>query len=71
MSGYFVRDSYPLLTFSRFGNFIGEANDSEDESEQEENGRNAYYLEDEARENEPANDQQLMDIDGCSLLPPG
>lgn len=68
MSEYLLRASCPWLILSRFGNFIGEANESEDESEQEENGRNAYYLEDEARENEPANDQQLMEIDGCSLL---
>ena len=50
--------------FRRFGNFIGEAEESEDESQQGANGHDAYVFEDEADEDGVRNDQQLMEIDG-------
>lgn len=56
------------LTGFRFGNFIGEADESDEESEHELNGRTAYDLDDEAPEEESANNQQLMEIDGASLF---
>ena len=48
----------------RFGNFIGEAEESEDESQQCTNGHDAYVFDDEADEDGVPNDQQLMEIDG-------
>ena len=48
----------------RFGNFIGEAEESEDESQQGTNGHDAYVFDDEVDENGVPNDQQLMEIDG-------
>ena len=53
-----------LKYYIRFGNFIGEAEESEEESQPEVNGGNAYLDEDEAEEEAPENDQQLMEIDG-------
>ena len=51
-------------TSRRFGNFIGEAEESEDESQQGTNGHDAYVFDDEADEDGVTNDQQLMEIDG-------
>lgn len=52
----------------RFGNFIGEAEDSDVESHHGANGRHAYDLDDDEEEEEaeeaPTNDQQLMELDG-------
>ena len=61
----------PISTFSdkaykqcRFGNFIGEAEESEDESQKSLNGYDAYVDDDNADEDGAPNDQQLMEIDG-------
>ncbi|MCJ1425713.1 hypothetical protein MMC29_003613 [Sticta canariensis] len=48
--------------YDEFGNFIGEAEDSEEESNHGANGPHAYDLDDEEEE-APANDQQLMELD--------
>lgn len=57
------------LTTLRFGNFIGEAEESEDEeSQQGGNVHRAYDLDDEEEEEGPANDQQLVELDGNGLL---
>lgn len=50
---------------SRFGNFIGEAEESEEESQDgAQAGRYVYDEDDEEEHEEPPNDQQLMQIDG-------
>lgn len=48
----------------RFGNFIGEVEDSDEESQHGANGHHAYGLDDEDEEEAPVNDQQLMELDG-------
>lgn len=48
----------------RFGNFIGEAEESEDESQHGANGHDAYVFDDEVDDGGVPNDQQLMEIDG-------
>ena len=53
----------------RFGNFIGEAEDSDVESQHGASGRHAYDLDDDEEEEEeaeeaPTSDQQLMELDG-------
>lgn len=52
----------------RFGNFIGEAEESDDESQQGTNGHDAYVFDDDADEDGVPNDQQLMEIDGLEDL---
>lgn len=47
----------------RFGNFIGEAEESEEESDRGDAGAEAY-VRDEEEDEADANDQQLMDVDG-------
>lgn len=47
----------------RFGNFIGEAEESEEESQDGALGSGYVYDEDDEEEG-PPNDQQLMQIDG-------
>ena len=54
-----------LTLASRFGNFIGEAEESEEESQNGLNGADAYLEEEEEEEDETAvNDQQLMALNG-------
>ena len=53
----------------RFGNFIGEAEESEDESQNGVNGHDAYVYDDDADEDGAPNDLQLMEIDGSGDLP--
>ena len=50
------------MNLSRFGNFIGEADDSEEEVE-ETTAQGANYLDDDEEEAAAANDQALMQID--------
>lgn len=57
----FSRTDCPL-TLHRFGNFIGEAEESEEESQHGATG-DAYVFEDEADEDAVLNDQALMEID--------
>ncbi|KAL8966654.1 MAG: hypothetical protein Q9183_003271 [Haloplaca sp. 2 TL-2023] len=52
--------------YDEFGNFIGEAEESEEESQQGANGGGYVYDEDDEDEG-PPNDQQLMQIDGKQL----
>lgn len=52
----------PLI--GRFGNFIGEAEESEEESQHEDLGASAYVYEDEPEEDVGTNNQQLMELDG-------
>lgn len=53
----------------RFGNFIGEAEESEEEESQHGgNGYRAYDLDDEEEEESPANKQQLVELDGSDFL---
>ena len=54
--------SIALTVYSRFGNFIGEAEESEEESQHGATG-DAYVDEDEAEEYGVPNDQALMEID--------
>ena len=67
----FTTSEHPAPTSSdeayrqcRFGNFIGEAEESEDESQHSVKGYDAYVYDDEADEDGAPNDQQLMEIDG-------
>ncbi|KAL9046304.1 MAG: hypothetical protein Q9206_007112, partial [Seirophora lacunosa] len=53
--------------YDEFGNFIGEAEESEEESQDGAQGAGYIYDEDE-EENGPANDQQLMEVDAYSHL---
>lgn len=53
----------PLLTCDRFGNYIGEPEESEVEEEVADNV-NQYMYDDEADEGPVVNDQQLMEVDG-------
>ena len=55
----------PLI--GRFGNFIGEAEESEEESQHEDLGASAYVLDEEPEEEVGTNDQQLMELDGVCL----
>ena len=63
-------ETHPLLSVRRqanvcrFGNFIGEAEESEEESQHGANGHDAYVFDDEAEEDGVPNNQQLMEIDG-------
>lgn len=58
-----LRSKKDILTVrSRFGNFIGEAEESEEESQHGATG-DAYVNEDEADEEDVPNDQALMEID--------
>lgn len=68
MSMCISESSLLSLTSPRFGNFIGEAEESEEESQQGENVYRAYDLDDEEEEGGPANDQQLVELDGNDLL---
>lgn len=52
----------------RFGNFIGEAEESEEES-QDGAQTGGYVYDEEDDEEAPLNDQQLMQIDGMHLDP--
>ncbi|KAL8696659.1 MAG: hypothetical protein Q9201_007550, partial [Fulgogasparrea decipioides] len=49
--------------YDEFGNFIGEAEESEEESQHGANGGGYVYEEDEDEDQGLANDQQLMQID--------
>ncbi|MCJ1295242.1 hypothetical protein MMC34_006804 [Xylographa carneopallida] len=49
--------------YDEFGNFIGEAEESEEESTPEVNGADAYLDGEDAEDEAAANDQQLMEID--------
>lgn len=63
MSARRSRSKKDILTVrSRFGNFIGEAEESEEESQHGATG-DAYVNEDEADEEDVSNDQALMEID--------
>ncbi|CAF9937548.1 MAG: hypothetical protein HETSPECPRED_000577 [Heterodermia speciosa] len=55
--------------YDEFGNFIGEAEESEDESQNGVNGHDAYVYDDDADEDGAPNDLQLMEIDGSGDLP--
>ena len=57
-----------LTRVHRFGNFIGEAEESEEESQPEVNGGNAYLDDDEAEEEAAENNQQLMEVDGTWIF---
>ncbi|KAK5005523.1 hypothetical protein LTR39_005902 [Cryomyces antarcticus] len=50
--------------YDEFGNFIGEAEESEEESQHGINGASAYVYDEEPEEEAEVNDQQLMEIDG-------
>jgi hypothetical protein len=52
-----------LINFCRFGNFIGEAEESEDESQHGVDA-GAYVYDDEPEEAPEATGQELMEIDG-------
>jgi hypothetical protein len=52
-----------LLTLSRFGNFIGEAGESEEES-QHGNEASAYVYDEYPEEEAEVTGQELMDLDG-------
>ncbi len=54
-----------ILILYRFGNFIGEAEESEEESLNGANGHDAY-VDDEAEEDGVPNNQALMEVDGQS-----
>jgi len=57
-----------LLTWSRFGNYIGEADESDEEDLQQAAAADAYLDaddDDEADEEAIINDQQLMDLDSA------
>lgn len=67
----FTTSGFPILNLqisctnvSRFGNFIGEAEESEEESDHGANGHDAYVFDDEADNDGVPNYQQLMEIDG-------
>ncbi|KAL9121166.1 MAG: hypothetical protein Q9187_002281, partial [Circinaria calcarea] len=49
--------------YDEFGNFIGEAEESEEESQNGVNGADAYLDDDEVEEDAVDNDQQLMQLD--------
>ncbi|KAK5198519.1 hypothetical protein LTR16_006340, partial [Cryomyces antarcticus] len=49
--------------YDEFGNFIGEAEESEEESQHGINGASAYVYDEEPEEEAEVNDQQLMEID--------
>ncbi|KAA6415642.1 MAG: u5 small nuclear ribonucleo component [Lasallia pustulata] len=49
--------------YDEFGNYIGEAEESEEESQHGANGADAYVYDEEAEEDTAANDQQLMELD--------
>ncbi|KAI4242950.1 MAG: hypothetical protein LQ352_007142, partial [Teloschistes flavicans] len=49
--------------YDEFGNFIGEAEESEEESQDGANRSGYVYDEDDEGEEGPPNDQQLMQID--------
>ena len=52
-------------SYRRFGNFIGEAEESDAESQHAAPGVDAYVYDGEADEEEAeVNDQQLMEVDG-------
>ena len=53
-----------LTSAYRFGNFIGEAEESEEESQNGVNGADAYLDDDEVENDAVDNDQQLMQLDG-------
>lgn len=66
MSGLSV-DVYKVIliwVICRFGNFIGEAEESEEELQHEGTAANAYIYDEEPEEEAAANDQQLMELDG-------
>ena len=60
-SGYVTR---LISAFDRFGNFIGEAEESEEESQHGGLGASAYVDDEEPDDNAGTNDQQLMALDG-------
>ncbi|KZF26042.1 U5 small nuclear ribonucleo protein component [Xylona heveae TC161] len=49
--------------YDEFGNYIGEVEESEGESQHEAAGTDAYVYDEEPEEEAPANDQQLMELD--------
>ncbi|MCJ1228404.1 hypothetical protein MMC12_005065 [Toensbergia leucococca] len=49
--------------YDEFGNFIGEAEESEEESQHGVNGAENYVYDEDEEEDAPANDQQLMELD--------
>jgi len=53
-----------LIPCDRFGNFIGEPEDSDIEQEQDVDANDYLYDQDEQDEGAAANDQQLMEVDG-------
>lgn len=57
----------PRLIFSRFGNYIGEPEESEVEEDAADNVNQYMYDEEVEDENAPVNDQQLMEID-CEIF---
>lgn len=52
---------------ARFGNYIGEGGDSEEESQHGEVPAQNYVYDEESEEEQEVNDQQLMEIDGLTL----
>lgn len=59
--------SRELTTFCRFGNFIGEAGDSEEESVQNDVQAQTYNYDDESEIGDEAHGQELMVVDGMQL----
>ena len=53
---------------TRFGNFIGEPEESDEESQHEANGHDTYVFDNESEEDGAPNDQQLMEIDGIGKV---
>lgn len=50
--------------YDEFGNFIGDAEASGDQSQHGADVADRYLQEDESDDDAPVNDQQLMDLDG-------
>lgn len=57
-----------ILAIDRFGNFIGEAEESEEESQHGDPGASAYVYDEDPEEDAGTNNQQLMELDGLSLI---
>lgn len=53
------------LKIDRFGNFIGEAEESEEESQHETTAADPYLDDEEEEEEAAVNNQQLMELDGA------
>jgi hypothetical protein len=64
----FIHTNIKLTFRDRFGNFIGEPEDSDIEQEQDVDANDYLYDQDEQDEAAAVNDQQLMEVDGMRRL---